>query len=117
MSVDAGSSGLSGSPCLARFVRTAVVFALATMSAHAGARSPEQVLQAAGASIVRVAVLDADGRPIRQGSGVVIRPNDVVVNCNVVAGAVQTLAVFRGAKWALAQLAGTDRQRNLCHVR
>lgn len=117
MSLGAGTSGPSGPAFRATFARAATAFTLATVSAHAAALSPEQVLQAAGASIVRVAMVDAEGRPIRQGSGVVIRPNDVVVNCNVVAGAAAALAVFRDAKWALAQLVGTDRQRNLCHVR
>lgn len=83
----------------------------------ASALSPEDVMQAVQPSIVRVAVLDAAGTAVRQGSAVVIRPNEVIANCNAVAGEGATIVVFRGAKWALAQLLGTDRQRNLCHLR
>lgn len=83
----------------------------------ARALSPEAVMEAVQPSIVRVAVLDANGTAVRQGSAVVIRPNEIVANCNAVAGEAATVVVFRGAKWALAQLQGTDRQRNLCHLR
>lgn len=83
----------------------------------AWALSPEEVMQAVQPSIVRVAVLDASGAAVRQGSAVVIRPNEVVANCNAVAGEGATIVVFRGQKWALAQLLGTDRQRNICHLR
>lgn len=83
----------------------------------AWALSPEEVMQAAQPSIVRVAVLDASGAAVRQGSAVVIRPNEIVTNCNAVAGEGATIVVFRGPKWALAQLLGTDRQRNICHLR
>lgn len=81
------------------------------------ALAPEAVMEAVQPSIVRVAVLDANGTAVRQGSAVVIRPNEIIANCNAVAGEAATVVVFRGAKWALAQLQGTDRQRNLCHLR
>lgn len=81
------------------------------------ALSPEAVMEAVQPSIVRVAVLDANGTAVRQGSAVVIRPFEIIANCNAVAGEAATVVVFRGAKWALAQLQGTDRQRNLCHLR
>ena len=98
--------------------RALVAALLAVLPCSAAlALAPEAVMEAVQPSIVRVAVLDANGTAVRQGSAVVIRPNEIIANCNAVAGEAATVVVFRGAKWALAQLQGTDRQRNLCHLR
>jgi S1-C subfamily serine protease/outer membrane biosynthesis protein TonB len=102
---------------LVRFVRTVTLAALALASDHVRALSPEQVFELAGTSIVKIAVLDAQGAPIRQGSGVVVRPGEIVASCNVVAGEARALVVFRGTKWALAELAGTSPQLNLCYLK
>jgi S1-C subfamily serine protease len=108
-------------PDLSQFRDGSLALAIALLASFpwtgAWAMSPEEVVQAAQASIVRVAVLDAAGTAVRQGSAVVIRPNEIVANCNAVAGEGAAIVVFRGSKWALAQLLGTDRQRNICHLR
>lgn len=100
-----------------RAARIGAALVLVSVAAPAQALTPEKVLELAGASLVRVALLDEQGAVSRQGSGVVVRPGEVIANCNAVAGNAPAIVVYRDGRWALAQLVGTDVQRNLCHLR
>lgn len=51
----------------------------------AGAQSPEQLFPRLSSSVVVVEALSTIGRPVSQGSGVVISASEVVTNCHVVA--------------------------------
>lgn len=80
-----------------------------------GARgNAEEVFALAAPSVARVLAKDNAGRPVSQGSGVVVAPGTVVTNCHVTReGAEVTIKIGRNEH--RATLATADEPHDLCH--
>ncbi|MGZ5661121.1 MAG: trypsin-like peptidase domain-containing protein [Usitatibacter sp.] len=90
-------------------------FAASATAPSSSSRSAEQVFADVSASIVRVRSADSSGRPIKQGSGVVIASGRVVTNCHVTSGASQISVTTGGAsRGALVDVA--DEEFDLCSL-
>lgn len=60
---------------------------LASVSAVANAKTPEQIFQQSSQSVVVIHAYDREGNPINQGGGVVTGRELVTTNCHVIEGA------------------------------
>ena len=81
----------------------------------AQAATPERIFARAAPSIVVVEVVDEQGVPAAQGSGVVIGPGLVITPCHV-AQAGQHLRVWHAANPFAATLGYADTEHDLCQV-
>lgn len=91
-----------------------VAFAVLCCAAGtAQALSPSEVFQQVSPSVWAVRGLDADERPIRYGSAVVVGPGQLVTNCHVLAKA-KAIQLRRENVIYEASLAHADVQRDLC---
>ena len=79
------------------------------------AKTPAEVFAIASPSIVIVRALDAQGKVISLGSGVVIASTQVVTNCHVTDKATR-LEVKSGSDTLAASIRYTDRERDLCQL-
>jgi serine protease Do len=79
------------------------------------ARSAENIFAEVSPSIVRVHAADAFGRPLKQGSGVVVGPGRVITNCHVTSGAAQ-ITVASGADSRSASVYIADEEFDLCSL-
>lgn len=79
------------------------------------AKTPAEVFSMASPSVVVVRALDAQGKVISFGSGVVIASAQVVTNCHVTNNGAR-LEVKSGLRTLLASLRYTDRERDLCQL-
>ncbi|MCL5669545.1 MAG: trypsin-like peptidase domain-containing protein [Gammaproteobacteria bacterium] len=83
--------------------------------AFAFAKTPAEVFSMASPSVVVVRALDAQGKVISFGSGVVIAPAQVVTNCHVTDDGAR-LEVKSGSRALPASIRYTDRERDLCQL-
>jgi serine protease Do len=79
------------------------------------ARSAENIFAEVSPSIVRVHSADSFGRPLKQGSGVVVGSGRVITNCHVTSGAAQ-IAVASGADSRSASVYIADEEFDLCSL-
>jgi hypothetical protein len=77
--------------------------------------SAEDVFSAAAPSVARVLALDGSGRPVSQGSGVVIAPGVVVTNCHVTKEGTE-LTVKVGREEYRATALSSDEGHDLCQL-
>jgi hypothetical protein len=100
-------------------VRTLVTVALVSyalvLAPRAEALEPEQIFDKASPSVVTVTTLDATGRLIGQGSGVVIAPGEIVTNCHVVEDGARW-QVKKNGRTAAAYVRFYDEPRDLCQL-
>jgi serine protease Do len=82
----------------------------------ASALEADQVFERVSPSIWRVMTLDADGKPLGQGSGVVIAPHSMVTNCHVLAKA-RRVDVVKDNISLSASLQMYDPERDLCQLK
>jgi len=78
-------------------------------------RNAETLFAELSPSIVRVLAADSGGRPIKQGSGVVIGRGRVITNCHVTSGAAQ-ISVASGADSRSASVYIADEEFDLCSL-
>jgi hypothetical protein len=89
---------------------------LATTSISAGSRgNAEEVFAAAAPSIARVLAMDLSGRPLAQGSGVVVGPGIVVTNCHVLKDS-HDITVKVGREEYRATPLSADEEHDLCRL-
>ncbi len=81
----------------------------------AQAATPEQIFARAAPSVVVVEVVDEQGIPAAQGSGVVIGPGLVITPCHV-AQSGRHLRIWHGATPFAATLGYADTEHDLCQV-
>lgn len=87
---------------------------MATVGVGGGARgNAEEVFASAAPSIARVLAMDISGRPVSQGSGVVIGPGVVVTNCHVTKGS-HDITVKVGREEYRATALASDEEHDLC---
>jgi serine protease Do len=79
------------------------------------ARNAEDIFAEISPSIVRVHSADSNGRPIKQGSGVVTGSGRIITNCHVVSGADQ-ITVASGANTRSASVYVADEELDLCSL-
>jgi S1-C subfamily serine protease len=84
--------------------------------AAARERSAEEIFDQVSGSVARVNVLDASGRPVATGSGVVIERETVLTNCHVANRGTQ-LAVKVGGDTLPATVSVADEELDLCRLR
>jgi hypothetical protein len=84
-------------------------------TAGAAAMSAEDIFAAVSPSIGRIQIMDASGKMIGQGSGVVVGSGIVITNCHVVAEAWQ-ISVKVGGKVLPGKVVVSDRELDLCSV-
>jgi len=81
----------------------------------ANASTPEQIFVVASPSVVVVDILDAKGKPIRQGSGTVVGAGQVITNCHLLqSGKSQQIRQTGNIFKATMQYADPD--RDLCQL-
>lgn len=90
-------------------------FAPALFSPVAAAKTPAQIFAQVSPYLVSVNMVDAQGKPVAQGSGVMIRSAKVITTCDV-AGKGKTAQVRRSGKSFKAVLQQAQTERNLCHL-
>jgi S1-C subfamily serine protease len=78
-------------------------------------RTAEEIFEQLSGSVARVHVLDAGGRTVGSGSGVVIGPETVITNCHVAARAAQ-LSVKIGSQTRPAVVSQADEELDLCRL-
>jgi serine protease Do len=76
----------------------------------------DQIFERVSPSIWRVSTLDANGKQIGQGSGVVIAPQTMVTNCHVLAKALK-VNVTKESRTFPATLDMYDPERDLCQLK
>jgi serine protease Do len=76
----------------------------------------DQIFEQVSPSVWRVATLDAQGKQIGQGSGVVIAPHTIVTNCHVLAKALK-VNVIKESRILPATLDMYDPERDLCQLK
>jgi serine protease Do len=81
----------------------------------AQAATPEQIFARAAPSVVVVEVVDEQGMPAAQGSGVVIGPGLVITPCHV-AQSGRRLRIWHGVTPFAATLGYADTEHDLCQV-
>lgn len=79
------------------------------------AKTPAEVFSIASPSVVVVRALDAHGKLISFGSGVVIAPAQIITNCHVTDKGAR-LEVKSGSRALPASIRYTDRERDLCQL-
>jgi hypothetical protein len=94
---------------------SALVFALALVAQPAYSKTASEVFVIASKSTVVVKKLDAKGKTIGFGSGVVLPGGDIVTNCHVVEGAVYITVKSSGKDYP-AILHHSDWDRDVCTV-
>jgi serine protease Do len=88
----------------------------ATAGVGGGTRgNAEEVFASAAPSIARVLVMDISGRPVSQGSGVVVGPGVVVTNCHVTKGS-NDITVKVGREEFRAAPLSSDEEHDLCKL-
>lgn len=97
------------------FVSTRILIFMMLLVSSANANTPEQVFVHASPSIVVVDVIDAKGKLIGLGSGVVIGIGQVITNCHV-AQKNQSIQVRQSGNTFKATLQFADRTRDLCQL-
>ncbi|APV48520.1 hypothetical protein BWI17_01745 [Betaproteobacteria bacterium GR16-43] len=80
-----------------------------------GAGNAEDIFASASPSIARVLAKDAGGRPVSQGSGVVVGAGTVVTNCHVTAGS-NDISVKIGGEEYSASVSSEDKEHDLCKL-
>ena len=96
---------------MARYsVRHVLVLALAMLAFNAHALSPSQIFEKVKDSVVVVKALDATGRTITQGSGVLLPSGKVGTNCHVVKNGVSFQAGGGGSGCQLEELRCTQQE-------
>jgi serine protease Do len=75
----------------------------------------EEVFASASPSIARVLVMDIGGRPVSQGSGVVVGPGVIVTNCHVTKGS-HDITVKVGREEYRASPLSADEDHDLCRL-
>lgn len=99
---------------MARFsVGHILVLALATLAFDAHALSAGQVFEKVKSSVVVVKALDANGKTIVLGSGVILPSGKIGTNCHVVARG-DSLLAGRGKQFVTAMLWGGDMDKDIC---
>lgn len=93
----------------------AASFVLALFSPLAAASSPEQIFAQVSPSVVVVDIIDAIGKSIGLGSGVVTGAGQVITNCHV-AQKGENLQVRQSGKTFKASLQFADSDRDLCQL-
>jgi serine protease Do len=83
--------------------------------AGATAMTAEEIFAAVAPSIGRIQIMDASGKMIGQGSGVVVGSGIVITNCHVVADAWQ-ISVKVGGKVLGGKVVVADRELDLCSL-
>ncbi|MCW5605053.1 MAG: serine protease [Burkholderiales bacterium] len=106
------STRQSGAPG-SLFVIAAMIGMVACADAYA--LTPEEVFERVSPSIWTVQTYDAKGRPIAQGSAVVVEPGRLVTNCHVLARS-QTVRVAKDNVSYGASLEFPDPKRDLCQL-
>jgi hypothetical protein len=95
------------------YLRSLCAALLGLAAGSAFALNPEQIFEKVSPSVWAVRSLDAAGRPINNGSGVVIGPGRIVTNCHVLARA-KAVQVRREKLSHEAALEHADPERDLC---
>jgi tetratricopeptide (TPR) repeat protein len=90
-------------------------FALIVASPIAAANTPEQIFAQVSPSVVVVDIVDATGKSIGLGSGIVIGAGQVITNCHV-AQKGNSLQVRQASKIFKATLQFADPDRDLCQL-
>jgi len=99
---------------MARFsVGHILVLALAMLAFDAHALSAGQVFEKVKSSVVVVKALDANGKTIVLGSGVILPSGKIGTNCHVVARG-DSFLVGRGKQFVTAMLWGGDIDKDIC---
>ena len=88
---------------------------LLLLPVFAFAKTPAEIFSMASPSIVIVRALDAQGKVISLGSGVVIASTQVVTNCHVTDKGVR-MEVKSGLHTLSASIRYADRERDLCQL-
>jgi len=102
---------------LAPWLRAAVAFlAIASAAGSAAALEPDVLFAKLSDSVWAVRTFDAQERPLRAGSAVVIAPGRLVTNCHVLAKA-SNFVVRRDNVTYGATLEYPDPARDLCQIR
>lgn len=86
-----------------------------TPGAPLGRGTAEDVFAAVSPSIARVLVMDAGGRPVSQGSGVVVSPGVIITNCHVTKDS-KDITVKVGREEYRASPAAADEEHDLCRL-
>lgn len=94
-------------------IRHAQFFALAMLAFDVQALSPSQVFDKVKDSVVVVKTLDANGKAIGQGSGVVLPSGKIGTNCHVVKNGA-SFQVGGGKQFVPATLWGSDEDKDIC---
>ncbi len=95
------------------FLAGLLIFMLTASAAHAN--TPEQIFVQVSPSVVVVDILNAKGKSIGLGSGVVIGAGQVITNCHV-AQKGKSLQVRQSGKTFKATLQFADPDRDLCQL-
>jgi serine protease Do len=97
------------------FLRASCALALAAMMTSAAALPPDRVYAKAAPSVWRVVVFDEGGKPLGQGSAVVIAKNSVLTNCHVVLQSKRILIGHDNVSYE-ARLQHADPLRDMCQL-
>lgn len=81
----------------------------------AAQKTPEEIYASLSGSVARIVVADANGNPMRSGSGVVIDNGAVITNCHVTKGSSQ-IKVKVGGKIYDATVYTADEVYDLCRL-
>jgi len=95
------------------FWRHALVVALAICSSAAHALTPSQVFEAVKDSVVVVKTLDANGKEITMGSGVLLPSGKIATNCHVIKNGA-SFQVGRGKQFVDATVYAGDGDKDIC---
>jgi S1-C subfamily serine protease len=99
-----------------RILTSAAAFALAWLAAGgAGATTPDKLYNIISPSIWRVVSYDASGKPLAQGSAVVIAPETLLTNCHVLAQA-KSFSIRQDNAMFGAKLQYIDVERDMCQI-
>ena len=92
---------------------TVAMFFLSLLPVLAYALTPDQVFNKVKDSVVVVKTLDAQGKEIGQGSGVLLPSGKIATNCHVVEGG-RSYLVRRGKELAYGSLYAEDADKDIC---
>jgi len=106
---------MGSSLSMAHMRSVALVFALFLVAQPAYSKTASEIYEIASKSTVVIRKLDAKGKIIGFGSGVVLPGGDIVTNCHVVEGAVKISVRCYGKDYP-AILRYSDWERDVCSV-
>jgi hypothetical protein len=96
-------------------LRASCALALAAQMKTAAALPPDRVYAKAAPSVWRVVVFDETGKPLGQGSAVVVAKNSVLTNCHVVLKSKRILIGHDNVSYE-ARLQHADPLRDMCQL-